>query len=315
MKQQVCRLLWGHRLLGSFLGLIFSVVLVGAHPALAQGMIAPVRLTEGPPGQLLVSDYPARAVFVVDKQSTKILWTIDIDGTPMGVAWLDNRMYVGNEETGCVEVHEVDVTKQKAKLVDWLGGRPRKGSCQGLFNRPTDVAVDPETGQIFVLDIGDQFVKVFDSAGNYLSRFPPAAPGEQVSFVAAIAVDVTRKEVLVSDHGIPYGAVPPRILIFNYAGGYLRFISGGNVFARPQGLVTDSVGHIFVVDQYASELVILDQNEVLENNEVGVVARLGGPGELKGPSDVVLDQQSGDVFVSNTNLGRIQAYRDVGGIL
>jgi hypothetical protein len=44
-------------------------------------MISPVRLTEGPPGRLLVSDYPARAVFVVDKQSTEILWTINIDGT------------------------------------------------------------------------------------------------------------------------------------------------------------------------------------------------------------------------------------------
>jgi DNA-binding beta-propeller fold protein YncE len=236
----------------------------------------------------------------------------------MGVAWLDNRMYVGNEETGCVEVHEVNADKQKAKLIGWLGGRPRKGSCQSLFNRPTDIAVDPETGQIFVLDIGDQFVKVFDGAGNYLSRFPPAAPGQQVSFVAAIAVDVTRKEVLVSDHGVPYGtygpSVPSRILVFNYAGGYLRFINGDYVFVRPQGLVTDSVGHIFVVDQYASELVILDQSEVLENNKVGVVARLGGPGELKGPSDVVLDQQSGDVFVCNTNLGRIHAYRAVGGI-
>jgi hypothetical protein len=66
MKRKPSKLRRGHRLLASSLGLAFFAGLVGAHPALAQSMISPVRLTEGPPGRLLVSDYPARAVFVVD---------------------------------------------------------------------------------------------------------------------------------------------------------------------------------------------------------------------------------------------------------
>jgi DNA-binding beta-propeller fold protein YncE len=310
--------------------LVVTLILavVGLPVAWAQGMLAPVRITEGETGQLLVSDYVGGAIYVVDKQSARVLSTVNIEGSPVGIARMGKQIFVGNRDTQAVEVYELDSKKGKARMLRTLGPAA-KGKKAGFFNNPTDIAIDPALGQVFVLDTGDQLVKVFDVAGNLITSFAPAVTGQQVTFVAAIAVDVARQEVLVSDQGIPYGtfggpAVAARILFFNYAGVYLRQINGsgyvpssGNIaetqFTRPQGLVTDDAGHVFMVDAVLGELFIFDQNNVVDQDNVAVDSRLGS-GQLKGPTDVALDVGAGDVFVVNGKLGRIEVFREAGRI-
>jgi DNA-binding beta-propeller fold protein YncE len=298
------------------------MVFAGAHPALAQGMITPVRITEGETGQLLVSDSAAGAVHILDKQSARVLSTVNIGGTPVGIARLGKQIFVGNRDTQAVEVYEVDSKKGKVRKLHTLGPAA-KGKREGFFKNPTDIAIDPSLGQVFVLDTGDQLVKVFDFTGNFITSFTPAVPGQQVTFVAAIAVDVARQEVLVSDQGFPYETLPARILIFSYTGTYRRQISGagylpssGNIeetqFTRPQGLVADQAGHIFMVDAVLGELLVFDQNNIVDQDSVAVVKRLGGGGQLKGPTDVALDLQSGDVFVVNSRFRRLEAFREAG---
>lgn len=323
-----------HRLRSTrWLMIAFISLCTGAQAAQAQGMIKPVRMAEGIPGQLLVSDYVAEQIHFVEKQGTENLWSADMRGRPMGIARLGNLVFVGNADTLSVDVYELDTDKHRIKLEYYLGERHRGKKGQGSFKRPTDIAVDAEFGQIFVLDTGDQLVKVFDVSGNFISAFPPAVPGQQVTFVAGVAVDAVRKEVLVSDHGIPYGSfgptVPARILVFGYTGTYLRQINGNGIvsgtgtlkelqFSRPQGLTTDNVGHIFMVDAVLGELIIFDQNNILDADNVAVVKRLGGIADqtvhLKGPTDVVLDLASGDAYVVNSKLSRIDVFREAGRI-
>jgi DNA-binding beta-propeller fold protein YncE len=290
-------------------------------------MIAPVRITEGETGQLLVSDSVAGAVHIVDKQSARVLSTVTIEGRPVGIARLGKQIFVGNRDKQAVEVYELDPKRGKARMLRTLGPAA-KGKKAGFFKNPTDIAIDPALGQVFVLDTGDQLVKVFDVAGNFITSFTPAVTGQPVTFVAAIAVDVARKEVLVSDQGIPYGtfggpAVAARILIFNYTGVYLRQINGsgyvpssGDIdetrFTRPQGLVADQAGHIFMVDAVLGELFVFDQNNIVDQDNVAVVKRLGGGGQLKGPTDVALDLPSGDVFVVNSKFRRLEVFPEAG---
>lgn len=314
--------------------IIAALCLFGLAPgAWAQGMVGPVRIAEGAPGQLLVTDYAAEAVFVVDRQTLEPVWRIDLKAnapgvgsmpaTPMGVARHGNLLFIGNEAMQTVEVYEVDDAKQKVKLAYTLGAA-RHGDSPGFFQRPTDIAIDAQQQLVFVLDLGDQMVKVFDVAGNFVESFAPQVPGTATTFVSSIAVDPVRKEILISDHGNPYGAfspaVPARLLVFNYAGAFQRLINGNGVvsgtgtvpqlqFTRPHGLVSDGVGHIFMVDHVIGEVIVFDQNVVLDSDNVAVVKRL--PGVLSG-TDVWVDATTGDIFVVNNNAARVQVFRGEG---
>ena len=289
--------------------------------ATAQGFVSPTRIAEGAPGKLLVSDYAAEAIFVVDKQSLQTIWTIPIKGTPMGVARLGLLMFVGNERTESVEVYEIDEVKQKAKLSSTLGPR-LTDEGPGFFRRPTDIAIDPGAGLIFVLDLGDRLIKVFDASGNFINTFPPAVTGQPVSFVAAIEVDVVRQEILVTDHGNAAAGIPARILVLNYTGVYQRQINGngyvdgvGTVsslqFARPQGLVADRAGHVFMLDPVLGTMIVFDENTILDADNVAVIKRLDGFGSC---TDLVLDANSGDVFAVNNRMATLVVVRGGGSI-
>ncbi len=281
----------------------------------------------------MVTDYAAESVFVIDKQTLEPVWTISLKAnppgrapmpaTPMGVARYDNLLFVGNEAMQAVEVYEVDDAKHRVKLAYTLGAA-RTGQTPGFFQRPTDIAIDGQQQLVFVLDLGDQKVKVFSVSGNFLASFAPQVPGRATTFVSSIAVDPVRKEVLISDHGNPYGAfaatVPARLLVFNYGGTFLRLINGNGAvsgvgtlpelqFTRPSGLVSDGRGHILVVDHVIGEVIVFDENVVLDNDNVAVVKRL--PGVLSG-TDVLLDAASGDIYVVNNNEARVQVFRGEG---
>lgn len=140
--------------------------------------------------------------------------------------------------------------------------------------------------------------------------------------MAAIAVDVLRKEILVTDYGNPNGGLPARILILSYNGIYQRQINGDGYvdgtgtlstmqFARPQGLVADNAAHVFMVDPVLGVMIAFDQNNALDGDNVAVVKRLDG---FQSCMDVVLDANSGDIFAVNNWRGRVQAFRGEGRI-
>jgi DNA-binding beta-propeller fold protein YncE len=52
-----------------------------------------------------------------------------------------------------------------------------KGIGNGNFNNPLDVAVDP-SGNVYVLDQGNNRVQVFDNCGNYLNQWAETAGGQ-----------------------------------------------------------------------------------------------------------------------------------------
>lgn len=293
---------------------VLVLLLVCTSAAWPQGLRSPTRIAEGAPGQLLVSDYAAQAIFVIDKQSLQTIWTIPIKGKPMGVARLGPFMFVGNQQTQSVEIYEIDDAKRKAKL--------RSTPNSGSFKRPTDIAIDAELGRVFVLDLDDQLVKVLDASGNLVNTFSPAVIGQPVSFVAALAVDVVRKEILITDHGNPVTALGARILIFSYDGQYQRQINGdgyvngtGTVstlqFARPQGLAADATAHVFMVDPVLGKMFVFDQNNILDSDNVALVKQLG---DLQSCTDLVLDTNSGDIFAVNNKLGTVVALRGEGRI-
>ena len=289
--------------------------------ATAQRLVSPTRIAEGAPGQLLVSDYAAEAIFVADKQTLQTLWAIPIKGKPMGVARLGSLMFVGNERTQSVEVYAVDDARRKVRLRYTLGPS-LSNTGPGFFRRPTDIAIDPEFGLVFVLDGGDQLIKVFDTTGIFIRTFPPAVTNQTVSFVAGIGVDTVQKEILVTDHGNPGAGLAARILVFTYDGTYRRQINGNGYvdgsgtqstlqFARPQGVAADGAGHLFMVDPVLGKMIAFDENNILDADNVGVVKRLDG---FASATDLVIDGATGDIFAVNHKTATVLVFRGEGRI-
>jgi DNA-binding beta-propeller fold protein YncE len=193
-------------------------------------------------------------------------------------------------------------------------GEPGSGS--GQLSGPQGVAVDEATGDVYVVDRGNDRVEYFTSAGTYLGQFDgsglglgegQAAPTGRFSGPDAIAIDndpssPSYGDVYVADEG--HGVIDK----YTSAGAYVGQIvegSGGVHLGRTYGISVDAAGLLWVyqesneVDDYsgaeANELIgsrqsqafgpsfgfAVDSNDNLyiKNGFVGV-NKLNGSGEL-----------------------------------
>ena len=82
-------------------------------------MIGPVRLVESPAG-LLVGDYVGYSVVILNSKTLAVEDTVPITSKPLSVAWMNGRIYVGDEKTGFIEVYE------KSKSTKNKGGSKNK---------------------------------------------------------------------------------------------------------------------------------------------------------------------------------------------
>jgi outer membrane protein assembly factor BamB len=283
----------------------------------------PRRITEGPVGQLLVSDRRGWIV-AVDQANLEPVWGFQLpqEGAPFGVAAWNQLVFVGNTETKNVEVYRLlepnggtTTLNFEYNLGDIAAG------AMGSIRNPISISIARKAGLVFVLDGDDKKVKIFASDGPLINAFEPRDSAGELLSPVSLVVDETRQEVLVGDYGDPSGSsrakTPARILIYDYAGSLLFQIKGDNSthwstqFARVQGMATSADGRIFVADPLGSRILVLDRVSGALVTELGQQGRQ--PGQLMLPLDVVLDQKTGDLFITN-NQGarRVEVLRGAG---
>jgi DNA-binding beta-propeller fold protein YncE len=132
------------------------------------------------------------------------------------------------------------------------------GPCgNGQFNAPAGVAVNESTGDVYVVDRGDNRVELFNSAGAYVSQFNgSAAPTGPLSSPEAIAVDNSTNpldpsagDVYVTGEVVVGGQTRHVIYKFSGAGiyeGQLDTGEKGTLFAELYGVAVDSAGELWV---------------------------------------------------------------------
>lgn len=284
------------------------------------GAMSPVRIAQGPSKILFVSDFRNRVVYELRAAKGAVTHkrTLAIPGSPLGVAWARQRLFVGN-----VTTHTVDVYRSTGKWEDVDGAQDRwlyTLGGPGTVTDPSDIATDAGANLVFVLDAQQRVVKVFDLLDGTLLRTisGPGSGSQLLQNVTGIAVDPMRQEVLVTDYGEPTQAStsPPAVKIFDYQGNFLSSISGrlgmlGQRFGRPQGPAVDGAGHIYLPDAVAGEVFVLDRTSGATLATIGSFGT--GPGELWLPLDIVLDEDL-DLFVTNNRPGRLEIF-SVGGQL
>lgn len=152
------------------------------------------------------------------------------------------------------------------------GSFGKAGSGDGEFSEPSGVAVNESTGDVYVLDSGNDRVEYFDSTGTYLGQFDgsgtnlavegQAAPAGRFSTPDAIAID---NDPSSPSYGDVYVADTGHEVVdkFDASGAYvgqLAETAGGASFGVIDGLAVDANGTLWVyhgselADEFSSEV-------------------------------------------------------------
>jgi sugar lactone lactonase YvrE len=183
-----------------------------------------------------------------------------------------------------------------------------EGSAHGQLNRPGDVAVDP-SGDLWVLDTGNDRVVEFSEHGEYLGEFgsPGSAPGE-LSEPSALAM-TPEGDILVADTG------NDRIEKFSASGELIMQIeppeSEPDYLEEPEGVAVDRDGDVWVSDTARGELIEFNE----EGEYIRTVGSEGrGPAQLGEPEGITIDGQ-GHVWVADWSNHRVEEWSEDGAFL
>jgi len=262
----------------------------------AGALVSPVRVALTPTGVLLVTDSRQRIVAQVNPATMATVGGAAVTGKPLAVGFLDGRTFVGN-----AVAQTVDVIDPLGNVVTSFG--------RGAVGYPSDLAVDQVTGRLFVVDGVARVVKVFGPGGRRLGTI---GTGATFQAPVGVAVDTSRREVLVTDYGNPDASLPATVKIFDYDGGFVAEMSGAGTcgslgcrdgFSRPQGLAVHG-GRIYLADALLAAVLVFDRATLARDTVLG---GRGVPPYLRLPSDVAIDA-AGNVYVVSSVAGRVEVF-------
>ncbi len=185
------------------------------------------------------------------------------------------------------------------------------GSGPGQFSSyAAGIAVNPASGDVYVVDVENARVERFDADGNFLSAFgTPGAADGQFDFASSpsgIAIDSSDGSVYVADAG------NNRIQKFTAGGSFsLAFGSAGagsGELNGPRGVAVDpSSGEVYVADTGNNRVQKFDST----GSYIGQFGSQGSDdGQFSGPTDIAVDS-TGDVYVLEPFI-RVQRFDSAG---
>jgi DNA-binding beta-propeller fold protein YncE len=160
------------------------------------------------------------------------------------------------------------------------------GTPSGPFGAVSSIAVDA-SGDIYVLDEGNNVVDEFDSTGTFVRAFTGAGSPEGFSGITGIAVDPTNGNVLVS---APFGSrsIDEFDSSANYVG-QMNSVPGHSYFC-PNEIEVNSQGYTYVPDGCSGEVEIFSPTAVLPNV---TYPRFTNPTTTSGTLDAGVDPNGG----------------------
>ncbi len=210
----------------------------------------PIDIKSNGNGVVYVTDIVLSGIFVFDiKEQKKEFWARGSDPdaglaiTPYYIA-LDAD---GNLYTVGTGMKEIFVLDPKGKLV-------RRIDYTDKVSSPAGIVVDSKSGRIYLVDVGEARVAVFDLKGKHLFSFGKGGNGDG-EFNRPIPITMNSKgEVIVGD------TINCRIQIFDRDGKFLRKFGergdGGADFQIIKGVAVDSDDNIYVTDGKSNQFKV-----------------------------------------------------------
>ncbi len=276
----------------SKLGLVFST-LAGKRGNIQ--LSRPFDVCSDGKGKVFVSDV-TQGVIVFDELEKKVKLLGEESpiplGSPLGIAYGNNKVFVGIIELGQVVVFSSD-----GKYLTSIG-KPN------TFPNPVDVAYDELNKRVIIVDNKMHQVFVYSDSGDSLLTIGQRGEEDgEFNFPQSADVD-SGGNIYVID------AFNFRIEVFDAQGKYLRkYGEQGNVygtFSRPKGIALDKHNNIYVVDA-------IHQNFQIFNNDfellmfVGKFSNRDNRG-FQNPIGIDIDQNN-FIYVTDYLNQRVQVFQ------
>ena len=171
---------------------------------------------------------------------------------------------------------------------------------------PIGVAVSPDGSRIYVAQSeGERVVLILDSSGKVVGTAGPGSQTDADHVPVWVALDPLTGELYVSDR--PTGS----IYIYDKDGAYLRTFSQTLITAgwQPMGLAFNSEGSLYVAN-----LAGVTARVELYDRAGNLVRAYGEADKLSFPNGIAVDKD-GNLFVADSNNGRLLVYRPDGTLL
>ncbi|MEI6363736.1 MAG: SMP-30/gluconolactonase/LRE family protein [Actinomycetes bacterium] len=170
------------------------------------------------------------------------------------------------------------------------------------IDQPLSVAIDEGNDRLYTTQVGtDPSVLVFNSAGQGQGKL--VAPNDKTKrhVPVYVAVDPATSDVYVSDRAAS------AVYVYDASGNYLRELKPVGVKSwSPLGLAFDKDGNVYVTD-----LTEPHQSVLKMKTDGTVITRMGEKDGLSFPNGVAV-RDDGTIFVTDSNNGRVMAYKSDG---
>lgn len=215
---------------------------------------------------------------------------------PYGVA-VDKEGRVFVTDLGWVFVFD-----KKNKKLSRIGYEPGNGKLAS----PAGIAVSGVDGRIYVTDVGEKKVFMYDRTGRFLTTF--GREGELQNPVG-VAVDDKRQKVYVVD------SKKRMVRVYSTSGQFIMSIDktqeGLNFFHTPTQVALDSAGDIYVSDMQGFSVKVFEPDGSLKN----IIGGLGdSPGTFSRPKGVAIDSED-HLYVVDAAFNNFQIFDKDGQLL
>ena len=163
---------------------------------------------------------------------------------------------------------------------------------ENRLKRPWGVTVN-DLNQIFVSDMDNNRIAVFDENGEFMRSFGQ----DYVNEPTGICID-NEGRIYVASRG------DNKILLFNCRGEYITVVHNGDLLKGPRGISLDAEGNLVVCDKGNSCLQFVSPNG-------SFLKKIGGKGGLNFPFDCLCYRDK--VFVSDRNANLVKVYSHSNG--
>jgi DNA-binding beta-propeller fold protein YncE len=262
-------------------------------------MQRPYSVVSDSKGRIIVTDPGAAGVHIFDFEQEKYKFLSHPEGKdamrwPQCVAVdAQDNIYVTDSDAGKIFVFDAG-----GKLRHVIGSL--KGG-EGMFKRPTGIAVDSAAQHIFVTDTYRNQVFEMDMQGSVLKKFGKNGAGNgEFNFPTELRLE--GNNLVVVDAMNFRVQVLDRDGTFQYAVG--RLGDGRGWMFRPKGVGVDSEGHLYVVDGFYNMVQVFDR----EGQLLYTFGRNGtGFGDFQLPAGLFIDKNDRVLVVDSFNR-RVQVF-------
>ena len=247
----------------------------------------------------------------------------------------DEELYVADSENNRIKIYELtggdncssgndEIIDDEVCFDETFG---TSGSSDGRFDIPTDLAVDPDNGDVYVVDSDNNRVQRFESNGDY-DNFEIGSSNsndnEYLGSPSAITIDRKSDLIYVAD------STTDSISAFEKNGDYrfnFKDDDSGDDFSNPSAMVINNSDQIlYVADTNNDRIRIFEltdgdecpnETDEVERDEVCFVDDFGsegsGDGRFDKPSGLAYDEDNDLLYVADTDNDRIQVFEIVSG--